>query len=175
MPSARWNLVHASPLSSLPRNERYFEYADAYLDSADRLCKVLARSTRKANFQRGAVVLYLVQHALELFYKGAILRREPGEKLVHGVPALRARYLRLYPGKTFLVRPTFVPSYENLTKDEVEQVKGSEPPGDQVFRYPEDKTGTPWEGLFAFEASSFAQEISSLKSDFARVRAAIDA
>ena len=175
MPPARWNLVPASHLASLPRDQRYFEYAEAYLDSAARLCKVLARSTRKANFQRGAVVLYLVQHALELFYKGAIVRKAPKERLVHGVPVLRARYLKLYPGKAFLIQPTFVPSYDNLTRDQIEQVKGSEPPGDQIFRYPEDKDGTPWEGLFAFEASSFVREISALKNDFARVLAAIDA
>jgi hypothetical protein len=175
MPSARWNLLPASRLASLSRDQRYFEYAEAYLDSAARLCTVLARSTRKASFQRGAVVLYLVQHSLELFYKGAIVRKAPKERLVHGVPKLRARYLKLYPGKAFFIQPTFVPSYDNLTKGQVEQVKGSEPPGDQVFRYPEDKNGTPWEGLFAFESSSFVSEISALKGDFVRVRAAIGA
>jgi len=175
MPPPRWNLLPASRLEALPREQRYFEYSEAYLDSATRLCKVLARSTRKADFQRGAVVLYLVQHALELFYKGAILRKAPKERLVHGVPALRARYLKLYPAKGFLIQSTFVPSYANLTTAEIAQVRGSEPPSDQIFRYPEDKEGTPWQGLFAFEATSFVGEISALKNDFARVRAAIDA
>lgn len=175
MPPPRWNLVPDSRLAPLSRDQRYFEYAEAYLDSAARLCAVLARSTRKANFQRGAVVLYLVQHALELFYKGAVIRKAPKERLVHGIPLLRTRYLNLYPGKAFLIQPTFVPSYENLTKDQIEQVKGSEPPGDQIFRYPETKGGTPWEGLFAFEASSFYREITALKNDFTRVRQAINA
>ena len=174
MPSPHWNLLPHHPLTVLPAHQQYFEYADAYLDSAQRLCTVLARSTRKASFQRGAVVLYLVQHALELFYKGAILKAFPKERLSHGVPQLRARYLSLYPGKSFRIRPTFVPSYENLTKAQVAQVKGLEPPGDQLFRYPEDKRGVPWNGLHAFEAASFCREIGALQEEFNRARAKLD-
>ena len=175
MPTKRWNLLPSEPLTDLPVHRQYFEYADAYLDSADRLCRILAVSPRKASFQRGAVVLYLVQHALELFYKGAILRKKPAERISHGVSKLRARYLSLYPRKDCHVRPTFVSSYESLTKEEREYAMKHEPPGDQLFRYPEDKTGTPWFGLHAFEASSFCTEISGLKSEFARACAKIDA
>ena len=175
MPTKRWNSLPSESLTELPVHQQYLAYADAYLDSADRLCRILAVSYRKASFQRGAVVLYMVQHALELFYKGAILRKKPAERLSHGVSKLRARYLSLYPSKECHVRATFVSSYENLTKEEREYAMRHQPPGDQLFRYPEDKTGNPWSGLYTFEASSFCKEIAGLKSEFASARAKIDA
>jgi len=170
MSQSRWNMVLPDKLEKLPVHSQYFEYAEAYLDSAQRLCATLARSTRKATFQRGAVVLYLVQHALELFYKGAIFRAKPKERLSHGVEKLSARYLALYPGKDFYVRPWFVPSYEGLTKEQTAEVKKRQPPADQLFRYPEDKAGSPWEGLYGFEASSCLREIQALVLEFNRAR-----
>ena len=52
---------------------KFLAFCDAYLDSAERLCKVLKRSTRKATYERGAVVLYLTFHSVELFFKACIL------------------------------------------------------------------------------------------------------
>lgn len=169
-----WNLLPSERLAGLSLHEQYFAYSDAYLDSAERLCRVLARSTRKATFERGAVVLYLAQHALELFYKGAILREFPGERHSHGVAQLRRRYASIYKGKRFEIREVFGTSYEGLTSEEVAQVQGLEPPVDQLYRYPEDKKGKPWKGLFAFEASSFSYELSILREDIACARKHID-
>jgi len=171
MKPQRWNLVTHDKLDRLPVHLKYLEYAEAYLDSAQRLCSTLSRSTRKTTFQRGAVVLYLAQHALELFYKGAILKAKPKERFSHGVTTLRARYDSLYPGKAYFVRPLFVSSYSGLTKEQVAQAKRSQAPADQLFRYPEDKNGTPWEGLYAFEAVSCLREIDALILGFKRVKA----
>ena len=166
----RWNMVVREELAREPIHVQYFEYADAYLDSARRLCSILARSTRRANFQRGAVVLYLVQDALELFYKAAILRVAPKERLSHGIDRLRARYLALYPGKDYSVRPLFVPSYAGLTKAQAAEAKRTLAPADQIFRYPDDRDGVLWEGLYGFEASSCLRDIDGLIQYFKRVR-----
>ena len=157
-----WNSLPAHKLAQLPIYQQYFAYANAYFDSAARLCKTLARSTRKASFERGAVVLYLAQHGLELFYKGAILKKAPRERSSHGLPQLQNRYKAIYPAKRYHVKELFRVSYEGLTKAQISQVQGSEPPTDQLYRYPEDKTGKPWQGLFTFEASSFSRELSGL-------------
>ena len=70
-------------LNSMSVPQQFIAFADAYLDSAERLCKVLKISTRKANYERGAVVLYLTFHSVELFLNAAILAKSPNEKLHH--------------------------------------------------------------------------------------------
>lgn len=174
MSTSRWNQLPSHKLAQLPPHQQYFAFAEAYLDSAQRLCGVLARSTRRATFERGAVVLYLTQHALELFYKGAILRKEPTKRFSHGLQQLRCRYQALYPAKRFHMPAVFSTSYEHLTKQQVSQVQGLEPPLDQLHRYPEDKKGSRWNGLFSFEASSFSRELATLREGMGRAQAAID-
>lgn len=175
-PSApRRNLLPSRRLALLPVPSQYFAYSEAYLDSAERLCRVLARSTRRATFERGAVVLYLTHHALELFYKGAILKKCPTERLTHhDLPTLQNRYRTLYPGKQYRLKELFRPSYVGLTKNEIAQVQGLQPPTDQLFRYPEHKAGKPWIGLHSFEPSSFGAELAHLHSAVRQVRALID-
>lgn len=95
-------LVDSEVLSvSVP--ERYMEFSDAYMDSACRLCTVLARSTRKATYVRGSVVMYLAFHATELFLKGAILHKKSDENVnsTHNVETLFNRYIKLYPKKEY--------------------------------------------------------------------------
>jgi hypothetical protein len=112
----------------------------------------------------------LLQHALELFYKGAIISIRPNERSSHGIARLRARYDALFPGKDYYVRPLFIPSYSGLNKIQIAQAKVSPTPVDQLFRYPEDKHGEPWEGIYAFEAISILGEIDALLLEFKRVR-----
>jgi len=87
------------------------------------------------------------------------------------VTTLRARYTALYPGKAYLIRPLFVSSYSGLTKEQIAAAKKLQAPADQLFRYPEDKNGAPWEGLYAFEAVSCLREIDALVLEFKRVKA----
>lgn len=173
MTTSHRNLLPSHMLAQSLPYQQYFAFAEAYLDSAQRLCSVLARSTRSATFERGAVVLYLTQHALELFYKGAILRREPSERLSHGLQQLRRRYLALYPAKRFHIPAVFATSYEHLTIQQIAQAQGLEPPLDQLYRYPEDKKGSPWRALLSFEASSFSRELAALWDGFSRAQAEI--
>jgi len=175
MTPPRWNLLPSAKLSQLTLHEQYFAFSGAYLDSAEKLCRILARSTKTATFERGAVVLYLTQHALELFYKGAILRKAPTEKYSHGLDQLQRRYKILYPAKRFSIRKLFGASYEGLTEEQIAQVQGLEPPIDQLYRYPEDKQGKPWNALLAFEAASFTRELAVLREEFINARRQIEA
>jgi hypothetical protein len=171
-----WNLLTPSRLTSLPESQQYAAYAVAYLDSAERLCSVLARSSRKATFERGAVVIYLMSHAVELFLKGAILRKAPNEHFSHGLEHLRNRYAALYPAKRYqFTKPPFEVSYpEKMSAQEIAAAKKDGPPVDQLYRYPQDKDGKPWAGAFGFEANSCLKEVRMLQSDFARLLHAYD-
>jgi len=150
--------------------EKFYTFSDAYLDSAARLCKLLKRSTRKASYTRGAVVLYLAFHSVELFLKGAILSKCPDEKLNHNLEIYYKRYNNLYPGKKFKFELPFRTEYVGFEPPEVTIAKGHMPPQDQIHKYPTDKNGNEWDSPLAFEPISFLRDIEQLKKDFNRIK-----
>ena len=169
----RWNLLTCNALRSLPPPEQFASYALAYLDSAQRLCTILAVSSKRATFERGSVVLYLTVHAVELFLKAAILRKAPAERFSHDLEHLHNRYKSLYPAKRFqLSKEPFKTEYLGMSGAEIREAKQAQPAVDQLYRYPEDKDGKPWIALLGFEANSYAKELAILRSDFERLLSA---
>ena len=150
--------------------EKFSDFSDAYLDSAERLCKALVRSTRKASYERGAVVLYLTFHSVELFLKAAVLHKCPQEKLNHNIEHYEKRYNNLYPAKKYKLTVPFKTTYCGHEPPDVEKIKYNPSPQDQVNRYPSDKSGKEWDGIFAFDSTSFLNDIQVLKSDIHRIR-----
>ncbi len=144
-------------------------FADAYLDSAIRLCRVLKRSTRKLSYPRGAVVLFLAFHAVELFLKAAILEKNPKEKLHHDIEQLEVTYRSYYPEKQFLFAVPFKTEFLGFQPEEIIKKKPVLPQ-DQLNRYPCDKKGRDWGGVFAFDPVSFLPVIEELQHDFKRLR-----
>lgn len=172
-------MVVESDLASLSVPLQFLSFSDAYLDSASRLCTVLKRSHGKSNYARGSVVLYLTFHSIELFLKGAILERNPKEKLInHDIQVLSNRYNNLYQGKKFELHAPFISRDKvNLSDlyspEDVEEVESYIKeiewmnPLDQRHRYPRNLEGQPWDGLVGFEPESFLVEIKKLKKDIA--------
>ena len=157
-------------LNSMSVPQQFIAFADAYLDSAERLCKVLKISTRKATYERGAVVLYLTFHSVELFLKAAILAKSPNEKLHHNIEHYSKRYRNLYPGKKYILDIPFQTEYLGFDPPEIKKLKKSEPSPEQINRYPIDKNGKEWNGVFTFDSVSFLRVIYRLKSDFTRLK-----
>lgn len=147
--------------------EKFCHFSNAYLDSAERLCKVLIRSTRKASYERGAVVIYLTFHSVELFLKAAILQKCPEEYLNHNIEHYEKRYKNLYPAKKYRFEIPFKTTYYG---HEPPEIKNISPPIEQVHRYPTDKDGKEWDGIFAFEPTSFLSDIQAIKSDTHKLR-----
>lgn len=156
-------------LSGKDLTDQFFSFSEAYLDSARRLCVVLKRSTKKATYTRGCVVLYLTFHAVELFLKGAILAENPKEKLSHNIDGYYRRYNSLYPNERYRFGLPFRTEYLGLEPEIVELVKKQQPPSDQLHKYPTDKRGNEWEGAFAFEPIEFLRIIDQLRVDFRRI------
>jgi hypothetical protein len=177
IPKAHWNMLVPSPRGSLSEVDESFEYAVAYLDSATRLCRVLARSYRRATFARGAVVMYLTAHAVELFLKAAILKKRSDLRLGHhDFEQLHATYEGLYPEKRFrFTRTPFNVQYLGMTKTEAREAKKTAPPMDQLYRYPVDKQGNSWNAAIGIEPGSALKWLQELDGDFFRLRAAYDA
>ncbi len=154
---------------------KFLAFSDAYLDSAEHLCKVLKRSTKKATYERGAVVLYLTFHSIELFLKAAILFKCENENLNHNIQHYEKRYKNLYPGKKYNIDIPFGTEYSGSEPPDLDKLGYKMPPQDQVHRYPVDRKGKEWggekwEAIFAFEPTLFLLDIERLKEAISRVK-----
>lgn len=167
-----WNLV-VSKVDPSDAPAMFFAYADAYLGSAERLCKVLARSNRKATFERGAVVLFLSAHAIELFLKGAISLKAPRERFGHDLAMLKARYDKLYAAKRFHFKLPF--GVVQLPPAEWHAPPQNHPTESERFRYPGDNRYEPWQGVHGIEAGSLLRVLHALERDFARLQSVFQA
>ena len=146
-----YRMVHFSEIGSLSASLQFFSFSEAHLYSAANLCSILASSPSESTYSRGAVVLSLTFHGIELFLKSAILGKPPDEKFGgkagHDVETLGKRYANLYPGKIFefeipfgteeveLVEPD--PRVVDELKTFIAEHKKATPP-DQQNRYPLD-------------------------------------
>jgi len=171
-----WHMVTNSRLLSVPPPQQLESLALAYLESAQSLCDALADDPKNATFEKGAVVLYLSAHAVELFLKGAILRKAPNETFSHDLEHIHNRYRALFPAKRFaLTSMPFSSEYPGVTKQEIAKVKRENPDPSEMYRYPVSKTGEPWEAALGFEASSFSRSLCVLHADFRRISTEHDA
>jgi hypothetical protein len=160
-------------IGNLPMPFQFMAFAEAYLDSAARLCKLLCRSARKCSYPRGAVVLFLTYHAVELFLKAAILHKYPAEVLHHNIEQLHNRYQTFYPEKRYKFDVPFKTEHLGFEPSEIAEKKRSTPPKDQINRYPSNKKGEAWSGVFGFEPDLFLSLIDRLQGDFARLKGEI--
>ncbi len=156
-----WEMPQSIPL-------QFLSFAEAYLDSAAQLCDRLCETPRESSFQRGSVILFLAFHAIELFLKGAILTRSKNEKLHHKIYDLKQRYDELFPGPEFSWNIPFKIEYLALEPEKIKENKKIIKP-DQLHRYPTDKNGNEWKGVFAFEPISFSSDIKAISIDFSRL------
>lgn len=165
-----WHMLTNNRLRSLQPPQQFASLALAYLESAQRLCDGLADNPSSGTFEKGAVVLYLSAHAVELFLKGAILRKAPHEHFAHDLEHIYNRYRALFPAKRFaLTSMPFTTEFPGLSKQEILEVKREQPDPSELFRYTVDKTGEPWQTALGFEASSFSRVLLTLHADFMRI------
>jgi len=169
-----------SDLNSLSHPLKLLSFSDAYLDSASRLCIVLKRSPRKSNYSRGAVVMQLMVHAIELFLKGTILEKDPHAQIGHhDIQALSKQYKNLYKEKKYTFHAPFTwdelglneiygPEKVQNVKRFIKESKRRNPLG-QHHRYPGNLEGQPWDSIIGFEPGSCLVEIKALKADIARL------
>lgn len=178
-----YRMVHFSEIESLSASMQFISFSEAYLYSAANLCSTLASSPTESTYSRGAVVLSLTFHGIELFFKSAILEKTPDEKFGgkagHDLEMLGKRYANLYPGKKFkfeipfgteeteLVEPD--PRVIDELKKFIAEHKKATPP-DQIGRYPRDTEGNPWNGIYAFEPSTFLDVIKKTRQDIAQLK-----
>lgn len=185
------NMLTHSDIMHLPVPDRLLDYAYAYRSSSSVLCEKF-ESSHDVTFHtwpHAAVVLMLAVHAVELFLKGALLKRNVNVwSFKHSIDKLAAKYR-----ETFQEEPSFtwdIPFASTLTEIEwIAQMKQLNPDLNEaelkgmisatpdpsiLYRYPVDKVGKDWPGLYGFNPLEFSQILSQLECDFDRIRSQLE-
>lgn len=187
-PQLAWRMLNFSDLQQKPVPEQLLAFAEAYLDSSEVLCGSLCSDLQNANYARGAVVMSLAFHSLELFFKGCILKLCPSEqfggKSGHDLDALSKRYFNLYPKKEFQFEVPFrreiLEVVGGMAADELAGLLSSidernkKVSEDQRHRYPTGMDGKTWDGALGFEPTSFMVNLRELQHAYERVRHLLD-
>jgi hypothetical protein len=181
-----YRMVHFSEIGSLRASLQFLAFSEAYLYSASNLCSTLAASPSESTYPRGAVVLSLLYHGIELFLKAAILEKMPeeqfGGKGGHDLESVGKIYTNLYPGKKFEFEIPFRTEEVDLVEPDPRVVEGLKTimaeykkatPPDQLNRYPIDKEGNPWNGIYTFEPNTFLAEITKVQQEVVRLKGMI--
>jgi hypothetical protein len=148
----RWDLEG----QSIP--EQFFGLATAYLESAvAQFGRMLQQP--QSSYYDALVGDFLAEHALELFFKGAILSAANDFSATHPLDQLYGRYRNLYAAKRF----QFAGPVDEFV------VKHPERPNSVYPRYPIDTDGKSWEVVEHFIVEIWHDELSVLLEDFKRL------
>ena len=163
-----WEIAHVC------EPQRFVLYAHAYLNSALLSCERMAVDEAQRTWPNATVVLMLAAHSVELFLKGAILRRETNARVGdHRIDLLTEKYQLLYPEPAFEFEVPFRTEYPSFSDAEIAALKKTQPVPSILFRYPVRKPGVEWQGVHAFEADGFLRILANLGSSYERIGKAI--
>jgi hypothetical protein len=156
-------MIGSWEIEELCEPQQLFAFSRAYLKSSIVLCTRINHLRRMPLYPDATVVLFLARHAVELFLKGAILARSPNEKLHHDLSRLKLTYDQLYSDSRFSWILPFTTEFPGMTPAQIAKAKKYAPLIEQVYRYPIDKAGVKWTGVFALEPLTFRKEMQAVE------------
>ena len=168
-----WYLATDANIRQLPVYEQLFAFSYSYLGAAQVLCHQAVERTHERDWPGGAVILMNSAHAVELFLKAALLRRENNLDVWshgHNIHTLAIEYGRLFPEPELAWDVPFRTAQpEDLSPDQQRVFREGTAQPSIEFRYPVNKQGYPWLTLHGFEPNSFQRELVRLENDFDRI------
>jgi hypothetical protein len=157
----------------MPVHEQLFAFAYAYLSAAHLLCAKAIERAGARDWSAGTVVLMNASHAVELFLKAALLKRDESLdiwRLGHDIAALAKEYEKRFPEPEWTWDVPFRQSPpEGLSSEQRCIYRDGVAPPSIEFRYPVTKHGQPWITLHGFEPHSFARDLAQIEQDFDRI------
>lgn len=169
-----WNILTDEEVRHLSVPDRLFAYADAYATAAKALCTQMISESGRAIWANGAVVLMLSAHSVELFLKGAVLKRRPNEDVWcrgHDLQKLHDDYLSVFPEPDFQWDIPFKVNFpDELPADKIAELMAKTPKPSVLYRYPVGLGGKDWHGHYGFEPNSFLCLLALVQDDYARIR-----
>ena len=168
-----WHLTSDSNIRMLPVHEQLFAFAYAYLASATLLCQRTVERAEHKDWPAGSVVLMNTAHAVELFLKATLLRKNINFDVwafSHDIHSLANEYERQFPEPNLYWDIPFRHSVpDHLTQDEEKYYRQHTAQPSIQLRYPVSRLGSSWLTLQAFEPHSFQQDLLRLERDFDRI------
>jgi hypothetical protein len=152
---------------SLDMAKNFIILSKAYLEASELLCSQMSDGSLPQEYSRSLVVLSLALHSVELFLKGAILKKLPEIKIgefYHDINKLKREYDNLYSEEKYQLEVPFYIKYLG-GKESSEKF-----PLDQVHRYPTNKEGKEWKDVEIYlNPDTFLKELKRFKSEFDRL------
>lgn len=167
------HMITDAEIQELSAPEKLFAYAGAYLSASRSLCEKMEADALSNTWPNAAVVIMLATHAVELFLKGAVLSRSPKANVwAHGhyLDKLAADYRLHFPEPEFVWDIPFQAEFPvGLAETEIEALKAQMPPPSILYRYPVEKGGGEWRGIYGFEPVSFQVVLADVQKDFEKI------
>lgn len=164
-------LITDSDVRNLPVSSRFIAYADAYSTAAIALCEQMTTTEEACTWPNASVVLMLSAHAVELFIKGAVLSRDDSALLEgHDLERLGVEYHKRFPEAEFAWDIPFKTINIGLPEAEMALLRKSNPQPSILYRYPVEKGGKEWRGLYGFEPCSYRVVLKQMRDDFDRIK-----
>ncbi len=165
-------------------SEQLFSYAEVYRSASVVLCHRIAGDETFYTWPNATVVLMLAAHAVELFLKGALLKRKIEISRTHDIQQLAEKYREKFPEPIYawnipfanpLSEKEVIANMKQLWPD-IDEVKLKEsmdlaPDPSILYRYPVNKAGKEWPGAYGFTTpTEFLSTLDQLERDFNRLR-----
>lgn len=186
VPQGDLNMLTHSEIGHLTVPEQLFGYANAYRSSAAVLCAKFESSddVTFCTWPNAVVVLMLAAHAVELFLKGALLKRTGKNVDGHDIDKLAEKYRETFqdepelaweiPFASTLTETEWIALMKRFNPDineaELKGVISTTPYPSILYRYLVNKGGKNWPGLYGFNPPEFSQTLSQVECDFDRIR-----
>ncbi len=152
-------MIGSWEIDELRESQQLFAFSRAYLKSSIALCSRIQRLRCVPRYPEATVVLFLARHAVETVFEGrdhrAYAEGEAGPRFGKAEIKVRPTVPRITVSWTL----PFTTGYPGMTPAQISKAKKHTPPGEQVYRYPIDKAGAKWTGIFALEPRTFQRDM----------------
>lgn len=177
-------MITLADIHHLDPPEQLFSYAEAYRSASVVLCHRITGNETFCTWPNATVVLMLAAHAVELFLKGALLKKKVMISRTHDIQQLAEKYREKFPELMFDWNIPFanprsekevIANMKQLWPD-IDEVKLKEsmdlaPDPSILYRYPVNKAGKEWPGVYSFTTpTEFLSTLAQLERDFNRLR-----
>jgi len=180
-------MLTLADISHLEVPDQLFSYAEAYRTASVLLCRKVENDDTLNTWPHATVILMLASHSVELFLKGALLKRKIEISQTHNIQQLAEKYRETFQDAAFaweipFANPLSVPEliaqmkqlWPDTDETELRKSIAATPAPSILYRYPVNKDGMEWRGAYGFTSTGFLLRLEQLELDFRRLRFELD-
>lgn len=180
-------MLTLSDFNHLDEPDQFFGYAEAYLSASDQLCRRMESDDTFYTWPNAATILMLAAHAVELFLKGALLKKQVNI-VGHNIQQLAEEYRQVFteseltwdiPFANPLSRTEQIAfmkqEWPDIDEDRLKKSIEAALEPSVLYRYPLYRSGKKWRTLCGFTtATDFLTTLDQMNQDFTRIRMHLD-